>query len=67
MTKLRKAQLDCANWNIGNCLGCSISIDRGYLKRNKWAPVFMTIKSKKAEKPCIVEDGCKYFDNFVAR
>jgi len=67
MTKLRKAQLDCANWNIGNCLGCSISIDRGYLKRFKWAPVFMTIKSKKAEKPCIVEDGCRYFDNFVAR
>ena len=31
MTKLRKAQLECANWNAGDCLGCDVYIDRGYL------------------------------------
>ena len=67
MTKLRKAQLECANWDVGNCLGCNIYIDRGYLKRNNWVPVFQTINTDKASKPCIVEKGCKYFDKFVAR
>ena len=67
MTKLRKAQIECANWNVGNCLGCSIYIDRGYLDRNNWAPVFQSIASKKAGNPCSVEKGCKYFEDFIAR
>lgn len=67
MTKLRKAQLECANWNVGNCLGCGLYIDKGYLKRNGWVPVFQTIDSDKVNKPCVVEKGCKYFENFVAR
>ena len=67
MTKLRKAQIECANWNVGNCLGCSIYIDRGYLDRNNWAPVFQSIDSKKAGKRCSVEKGCKYFEDFIAR
>ena len=67
MTKLRKAQLECANWNAGDCLGCDVYIDRGYVVRNNWAPIFQSIDSKKANKPCTVEKGCKYFDNFVAR
>ena len=66
MTKLRKAQIECANWNVGNCLGCNIYIDRGYLKRNNWVPVFQSLDSKKAYKPCVVEKGCTYFDKFVA-
>ena len=65
--KLRKAQLECANWSVGNCRGCNLHIDRKYLKNNGWVPVFQTIDSEKAGKPCIVENGCKYFDNFVAR
>ena len=67
MKKLRKAQLECANWYSGNCLGCNVYIDRGYLVRNNWAPVFQSIDSKKVNKPCTVEKGCNYFDNFVAR
>ena len=66
MKKLRKAQLECANWYSGNCLGCNVYIDRGYLVRNNWAPVFQSIDSKKVNKPCTVEKGCKYFDNLVA-
>ena len=66
MKKLRKAQLECANWYSGNCLGCNVYIDRGYLVRNNWAPVFQSIDSKKVNKPCTVEKGCNYFDNLVA-
>mgnify|MGYP003636114224 CR=1 FL=1 len=65
MTKLKKAQLECANWSLGNCLGCSLHIDAGYLERNKWAPIFQTIDKDKVNKPCIVEKGCEYFENFV--
>jgi len=63
----RKAQRDCANWSVGNCLGCDLHIDRRYLVRNNWVPIFQTIDSDKAGKPCCVEKGCKYFDKFVAR
>ena len=66
MSKLKKAQRECANWNVGNCLGCTLYIDKGYLKRNNWAPIFQSIDSKKASKPCVVEKGCEYFDQFVA-
>lgn len=66
MTKLREAQLECANWNLGNCLGCSLYIDKEYLKRNGWVPVFQTLNTEKADKPCIVEKECKYFENYVA-
>ena len=38
---------------------------KDYLKRNNWAPVFQTIDSKKANKPCTVETGCEYFEEFV--
>ena len=67
MTKLRKAQLECANWNVGNCLGCDLYIDKEYLIKTNWAPVFQSIDSKKAGKPCVVEKWCRYFDKFVAR
>ena len=67
MKKLRKAQLECANWNVGNCLGCDLYIDRGYLKRDNWVPVFQYLDSGKVGEPCSVEKGCKYFDKFVAR
>ena len=65
--KLRKAQLECANWSLGNCLGCEIYIDRGYLKKNGSVPILQSIDSDKAGKPCIVEKGCRYFDRFVVR
>ena len=69
MEKKRKAQLECANWNLGNCIGCMIHIDRPYLKRNNWAPVFLHLDNELAGKPCIVDTkkGCNYFKNFVAR
>ncbi len=65
MTKLKKAQLECANWDCGNCIGCMLKIDKKYLKRNNWVPVFQTLNSKKATKPCTVEKGCSYFENFI--
>ena len=63
----RKAQLECANWSLGICLGCNFYIDKKYLEKNNWVPVFQHLDSKKANKPCIVEKGCNYFDRFVAR
>lgn len=63
----KKAQLECANWDCGNCTGCTIYIDRGYLDRNNWAPVHMSTDSKKTDKECTVEDGCEYFDKFVIK
>ena len=65
MTKLKKAQLECANWDCGNCIGCVFQIDRQYLKRNNWTPVFQSIESKKANRPCTVEKGCSYFEDYV--
>jgi len=67
MTKLKKAQLECANWDCGNCIGCTIQINKRYLKRNGWVPVFQTIKSKKANNPCTVEKGCNYFENLIRK
>ena len=67
MTKLRKAQLECANWNVGNCLGCDLYIDKEYLIKTNWAPVFQSIDSKKAGKPCVVEKGCRYIYKYLAR
>ena len=65
--KLKIAKNECANWNVGNCIGCMVYIDSGYLERNNWAPVFQSIDSKKANKPCQVDKGCSYFDLFVAK
>ena len=67
--KKRKAQLECANWHLGNCLGCMIHIDRAYLKRNNWVPVFLHIDKELQDKPCIVDtkEGCQYFKNFMQR
>ncbi len=67
-TNLKKiAQNECANWSLGNCIGCDVYIDTGYLERNNWTPVFLSIKSKKADKPCTVDKGCEYFNNFVVK
>ena len=63
----RRAQLECANWNTGDCLGCDFNIDKEYLKKNNWVPVFQYLDSGKAGKPCVVEEGCKYFDRFVVQ
>tara|TARA_R110002167_G_scaffold42855_6_gene129873 strand:+ start:734 stop:949 length:216 start_codon:yes stop_codon:yes gene_type:complete len=68
MKKTKKtiiAQNECANWDCGNCIGCTLEIDKKYLKRNSWAPVFQTIISKKVNKPCTVEKGCNYFENLI--
>ena len=32
--KLKIAKNECANWNVGNCMGCMVYIDSGYLERN---------------------------------
>ena len=61
----KKAQNECANWSLGNCIGCNVYIDKGYLDRNRWSPVFLSIDSKKSGKPCTVEKGCDYYNKFV--
>lgn len=61
----RKAELECANWDLGNCLGCNLYINKRYLRKNRWVPVFQTIDIDKVNKPCIVDKGCEYFENFI--
>ena len=47
------AQLNCSNWNTGNCMGCVFS------RKNNSLSYY--IDSKISGKECIAEDGCDYF------
>ena len=53
----KDAMLHCANWNAGKCLGAMM-----YRKDDK---LRMELDKKKADKDCIVDEGCDYFDNIV--
>jgi len=53
----KDAMVHCANWNAGKCLGAMM-----YRRNDK---LRMTIDKKKADKDCIVDEGCDYFDNIV--
>ncbi len=58
MTKIKTiAQLNCANWNTGRCIGCI------FLKSKNNLGYF--IDSKLSGKECIVEEGCDYFESVV--
>lgn len=60
MTKKRTlARKNCANWNVGKCLGCVFIRENGELH--------MKIDKKLANKDCVVEDGCDYFENVVMK
>ena len=51
------ARGNCANWDNGNCLGAMMYRDGSGL--------FVRLDAKLAGKPCIVADGCDYFNNIV--
>ncbi len=51
------AQLNCSNWNTGNCMGCVFS------RKNNSLSYY--IDSKISGKECIAEDGCDYFESVV--
>jgi len=51
------AQLNCANWNTGKCIGCVFS------KKKNSLGYF--IDSKLSGKDCKVEEGCDYFESIV--
>ena len=53
------ARNNCANWNNGKCLGCMFK-----RMENK---LLLHIDKKFAGKPCVVDDGCKYFDEVVLK
>ena len=53
------ARNNCANWNNGKCLGCMFK-----RMENK---LLIHIDKKFAGKPCVVDSGCKYFDEVVLK
>jgi len=54
---LKTASKHCANWNSGDCLGCMIKTEKKV--------IIFKIKSKLANKPCVINTGCEYFNNIV--
>jgi len=58
MNKIKTiAQLNCANWNTGKCIGCVFSTKNNSLS--------YYIDSKLSGNECIVEEGCDYFESIV--
>ena len=53
----KDAMEHCANWNASKCLGVMMYRKDGELH--------MVIDKSKADKDCIVDEGCDYFDNIV--
>jgi len=49
----------CANWDRGICLGCMFKRVDGEL--------FMNLDKKFAGRPCVVDDGCRYFEKIVLK
>ena len=58
MTKiLNIARQQCANWDVGRCIGCVFNRNNDKL--------YISISSKLSGKQCIVEEGCDYFESVV--
>ncbi len=59
-----KAQKECANWNNSKCLGVMMNIKQ---KRKDGYKYFIgqCINEELAEKPCIADKGCAYFENII--
>ena len=47
----------CSNWNAGSCIGCMFIREDDKL--------YTFISSELNGKPCIIEDGCEYFEEIV--
>ena len=52
--KKEHARLHCANWDAGKCIGCDV--------RTEDTTLVLYIDSKKADKECVIDEGCGYFD-----
>ena len=48
----------CANWNTGKCLGCMMYTTPDNILK-------MKIDSELANKDCVIDKGCDYFDMVV--
>ena len=57
MKNNRPAQLFCANYDVGKCIGCMI-------KCTNDGSIYFRIDSKMQGKECN-PDGCKYFETVV--
>lgn len=62
-TNLNSARNNCANWNAGLCLGAMIRIRR---KKGKRPFLHQYLDPELAGKPCVVNQGCHYFNYIVA-
>ena len=56
-TTIQTARRHCANFNVGKCLGVMFTRRTGTLT--------CQIDAKFANKDCIVEKGCTYFEQIV--
>ncbi len=64
VNQLRKAQLNCANWNTGKCCGVMLKIKQERKAGFKYY-IHQVLDTDLADKDCIVDKGCAYFNNFV--
>ena len=53
------ARKHCANWNNGKCLGCMFKREDDKL--------YIHVDKDFAGKPCVVDEGCQYFDEIVLK
>ena len=61
---IHKAQKECANWNNGKCLGVMLKVKKKRVGGYKY-PIGQCINVTLAEKPCVADKGCAYFESFV--
>ena len=64
VSRIKKAQLYCANWNTGKCCGVVFNIKKNREEGYKYL-TNQRLDEKIASKDCIVEKGCAYYKNFV--
>lgn len=57
-SKKTLAMKNCANWKSGMC--------SGVVYEHKDNKTTVTVDAVLANKPCIVDDGCYYFEKYVA-
>ena len=53
------ARKNCANWSNGKCLGCMFKRENDKL--------YIHVDKDFAGKPCVVDEGCHYFEEIVLK
>jgi len=59
-----KAQKECSNWNNSKCLGVMIKVNQKRKDGYKYL-IRQCINVDLAEKSCIADKGCTYFENVI--